>query len=50
LRLTNVAFGTEFQTEALAIERPLTRVETGTGIRLYGLTAIKAPLGLKDRV
>jgi len=50
LRLTNVQFGTEFQTEAIQIEFPLTQVAPGSAIRLYGLTAIKAPLGLKDRV
>jgi hypothetical protein len=50
LRLTNVAFGTEFHTEAIQVESPLTTVAPGSAIRLYGLTAIKAPLGLKDRV
>jgi preprotein translocase subunit Sec61beta len=50
LRLTNVAFGTEFQTDAIQVISPLTTVAPGNAIRLYGLTAIKAPLGLKDRV
>lgn len=50
LRLTNAAFGTEFLTETIEVETPLTRVAPGSAIRLYGLTAIKAPLGLKDRV
>jgi hypothetical protein len=50
LRLTKVAFGTEFQTEAIEIESPLTQIVPGRAIRLYGLTAIKAPLGLRDRV
>ena len=50
LRLANVEFGTEFQTDAIQVESPLTQVAPGSALRLYGLTAIKAPLGLKDRV
>jgi hypothetical protein len=50
LRLANVEFGTEFQTDAIQVESPLTKVAPGSALRLYGLTAIKAPLGLKDRV
>jgi hypothetical protein len=50
LRLANVAFGTEFDPEAKEITSPLSQATAGHALRVYGLTAIKAPLGLKDRV
>jgi hypothetical protein len=50
LRLVSVELGTDFQKESLQIESPLTEFSPGQSLRLYGLTAIKAPLGLKERV
>jgi hypothetical protein len=50
LRLVSAEVGTDFNKESLRIESPLTKLYSGESIRLYGLTAIKAPLGLKERV
>jgi hypothetical protein len=50
LRLTTVAFGTEFDSAGMRIESPLAALAPARELHLYGLTAIKAPLGLKDRV
>ena len=50
LRLASAEFGPGFQQETLSIESKLTAVVAGPWVRLYGLTAIKAPLGLEERV
>jgi Family of unknown function (DUF5924) len=50
LRLTAVEFGTDFERTAMQIESPLTALSPARALWLYGLTAIKAPLGLKERV
>lgn len=50
LRLANVEFGTGFQPESLRLESPVSELAPGRAVRLYGLTAIKAPLGLEERV
>lgn len=50
LRLAAVEFGTEFDIAEIRIESPLTTLSPARAFRLYGLTAIKAPLGLKERV
>jgi hypothetical protein len=50
LRLASVEFGTDFQQESLRMESPLTALQPSRSVRLYGLTAIKAPLGLKEAV
>jgi hypothetical protein len=48
--LTQAEFGSGFQQESLRIEWPVTRLDPGRSVRLYGLTAIRAPLGLKEKV
>lgn len=50
LRLIGVEFGREFQKESLQVESPLAELRPATSVRLYVLTAIKAPLGLKEKV
>jgi hypothetical protein len=50
LRLASAEFGMGFQQETLSLESRVTEVATGRSVRLYGLTAIKAPLGLKENV
>ncbi len=50
LRLANAAFGTSFQPESLRLESVVTELTARPTVRLYGLTAIKAPLGLRERV
>jgi hypothetical protein len=50
LRLSSVEFGRDFEKTSLQIVTPLTRVEPGSSLRVYGLTAVKAPLGLKERL
>lgn len=50
LSLANAAFGTGFQPESLRLESTVTGLTPGLPVRLYALTAIKAPLGLKEGV
>jgi hypothetical protein len=50
LRLVSVEFGTDFNKESFGIESPLTKLSSAQSLRLYGLTAIKAPLGLREKV
>jgi hypothetical protein len=50
LRLASAEFGTGFQPETLSLDSPVTELAVGRSVRLYGLTAIKAPLGLKENV
>lgn len=50
LRLANVEFGTEFDRDSLRVISPLTGLPPNQPLRLYGVTAIKAPLGLTERV
>ncbi len=50
LSLANAAFGTSFQPDALRLESTVTELASGQPVRLYALTAIKAPLGLKEGV
>lgn len=50
LRLANAEFGTSFDPESLRVESTVTELTPLPAVRLYGLTAIKAPLGLDERV
>ena len=49
LRLVAAEFGGGFQQESLRVEPALTRLDPGGSRRLYGLTAVRAPLGLKEK-
>ena len=48
LRLTAVEFATDFERTAMQIESPLTELSPARALWLYGLTAIKAPLGSRS--
>ncbi len=50
LRLANVEFGREFDKDSLRVVSPLTGLPSNQPLRLYGVTSIKAPLGLTERV
>jgi hypothetical protein len=50
LRLASAEFGLGFQYETLSLDSKVTEVAAGRSVQLYGLTAIKAPLGLEERV
>ncbi|HWP56623.1 MAG TPA: DUF5924 family protein [Candidatus Acidoferrales bacterium] len=50
LRLVRAEFGAGFNAESLELGPLLTHLDPGETQRLYALTAIKAPLGLKERV
>jgi hypothetical protein len=50
LRLTASRFGLEFDMNTLQPQRPLAHLPAGGPHKIYALTAIGAPLGLKDRV
>jgi hypothetical protein len=50
LRLADTSFGTGVDRPTLTLAGPLTTVPAGWSGTLHVLTAIKAPLGLKDRV
>lgn len=50
LRLVSAEFGRDFHKESLQIVEPLAHVEPANEIRIYALTAIKAPLGLRERL
>jgi hypothetical protein len=50
LRLVWSEFGTEFDRNAMRVAAPVKALEPGGPVRLYGMTAIRAPLGLKEKV
>jgi hypothetical protein len=50
LRLASAEFGTDFDRESLQMVSPLTKLNSAGPLRLDGVTAIKAPLGLKERL
>jgi hypothetical protein len=50
LRLTSTTFGSGFDRAALRVTSPLSSLPAGPGGRVYALTAVRAPLGLRDRV
>jgi hypothetical protein len=50
LRLASAEFGRGFQKESLRVESSVTELDPSGFLPLHGLTAIKAPLGLKERV
>lgn len=50
LRLGSVQLGTEFERESLRVVAPLTEMKASGPARFYGLAAIKAPLGLRERL
>ena len=50
LRLTATVFGSEMDRPTLRITRPLASLPGGTIGRVYAVTALRAPLGLRDRV
>lgn len=50
LRLAGVEFGTDFERESFQVMSPLTQLNSTGPLRLHGLTAIKAPLGLREKL
>jgi heme/copper-type cytochrome/quinol oxidase subunit 4 len=48
LRLASAEFGTDFERESLQVVSPVTELKPIGSLPLYGLTAIKAPLGLRE--
>jgi hypothetical protein len=50
LRLASAEFGRDFEKTTLQIVSPLTQVEPVSSLRVYSLTAVKAPLGLTERL
>jgi hypothetical protein len=50
LRLASAEFGRDFEKTSLQIVSPLTQVEPASSLRVYSLTAVKAPLGLTERL
>ena len=48
LRLGSVELGTEFDRESLRVVTPLSNLKISGPARFYGLTAIRAPLGLRE--
>ncbi|MCX6556573.1 MAG: DUF5924 family protein [Candidatus Aminicenantes bacterium] len=50
LRLTASRFYLDFDPESTQAQPPLTHLPAGGPYKIYALTAISAPLGLKDRV
>lgn len=50
LRLVWSEFGHEFDRSTMRVANPVESFEPGGAVRLWGLTAIRAPLGLKERV
>jgi len=50
LRLASAEFGTNFERESLQIVSPLAQLNSGGPLQLNGLTAIKAPLGLREKL
>ncbi len=50
LRMASVEFGTDFDRESLQMLAPMTELKTDGASQLYGLTAIRAPLGLQEKL
>jgi hypothetical protein len=50
LRLTSTTFGSGLDRSALQVTDALTFLPAAGGGRVYALTALRAPLGLRDRV
>ena len=50
LRLTSAEFGSGLDLSRMQITGPLSRLPAGGAGRLYAVTALRAPLGLRDRV
>lgn len=50
LQLVWSEFGSEFDKSAMRVANPVQTLEPGGAARLWGLTAIRAPMGLKERV
>jgi Family of unknown function (DUF5924) len=50
LRLVSAEFGTDFDRDSWQMISPLTKLNSAGPLRLDGVTAIKAPLGLKERL
>ena len=50
LRLTSTTFGSGLDRETLQVTQPLTSLPPGGAGRVYAVTALRAPLGLRDRV
>ena len=50
LRLIGAQFGTDFDRESWRMVSPLTKLNSAGPLRLDGLTAIKAPLGLREKL
>jgi hypothetical protein len=50
LRLTGVEFGTDFDRTEMRVSAPLITLSPARALRIYGLTAIKAPMDLRERV
>ncbi len=50
LRLVSSTFAYDLNRRSLRVSRPTERVDPGWSGRLYALSAVQAPMGLKDRV
>jgi hypothetical protein len=50
LRLTGVEFGDAFDRESLRMVAPLAELKAEGARRVYGLSAVKAPLGLREKL
>ena len=50
LRLVDAEFGSGFDRQTMQVAPALRELEPGQGINIWGLTAIRAPLGLRERV
>jgi len=50
LRLTHGEFGRDFDRESMQVVSPLLQLSSNGPLRLHGLTAVKAPLGLREQL
>jgi hypothetical protein len=50
LRLVDAEFGSGFDRQTMQVAPALRELEPGQGLSLWGLTAIRAPLGLREKV
>jgi len=50
LRIASVEFGTGFGRQSLQMLATMMELKPGRSIQLYGLTAIRAPLGLREKL
>ena len=50
LRMAGAEFGTDFDRQSFQMVSPLTELKSGGPLRLDGVTAIKAPLGLREKL